>query len=364
MPNTKEWSTGLKMTDVGDGILVQQDDRIYKARRWQLTPEVVSVVESAIRNRLTANWVEGHPSQRYLKGGDRFDAGIHHVTFARSHNEGWVFVLGGEAKPPHIKVVTFNRRYERFILRTGCYCRWEHSGGHNIYIEPADLDCILAQLDDLTIDEVEAARSARRIRSTVLPRVGIASESDLEWVFREYLRNLPIAPRRLEVRARCDGLIPDVLIDIEDALVVVELKFSRASWAELDQLHGYLALPAVLSRAKGRQIAGVLIARSFSEKIIELASASSSAVSFAEHITPSIHLIQSGTRIQVAVGGAVARYATGTPFGLDVTIVCHPALECEGHGHSGTADTPAVGAACTRQERSNRNERAFRPVCV
>jgi hypothetical protein len=75
-------------------------------------------------------------------------------------------------------------------------------------------------------------------------------------------------------------LIPDVLIDVNDGpIVVVELKFSRAGRAELDQLQSYLRLPTIVRRCAGRPIAGALIARTFSEEILPIASAASSDVS-------------------------------------------------------------------------------------
>ena len=298
---TRDWpATGLRMTDLGNAILVEQDGRRYKARKWRLTDELIAVVDTAVRHGLTANWVEGHPSQPYLEGGDHFEVGSHHITFARRHHEGWVFVLSAQAKPPSIEAVGFSRKYWYFVHCSGKPYRWEHAGGHNVFVAPSDLEAILSKLDNLTIDAVEAARMDPRSRATVLPKIGITSEYELELAFLEHLKGAPRSLEAPEIRVPCDGLIPDVLLDIRGtALVVVELKFSRASRAELDQLHGYLQLPTMVRRAGARPIVGVLVARSFGDEITRAASAPGGRVSL------YTFGYEAGLRLQIVAGRAV-----------------------------------------------------------
>lgn len=276
---TMQWHTGLTITDLGDGLLVQQGGVQYKARRWCLTDNVISVIETAIKHGLVANWVPGHPSAPYLQDGTKYQTGIHHITFARSNKDNnWVFVLGGESKPPNFRFVTFNSKYWSFIHRNGFSYRWEHSGGHNVYVETHDLDQVLSKLHPRIIDDVELAGRSKR-RASVLHNAGITSEYDLELAFVEHLGRSDSLNSAPLVRAHFNGLIPDILFDIKSGpFVVAELKFDRASLAALDQVQGYMRLPDIQKYAN-KNISGVLIAPSFSEEAIESVRSSSTRVS-------------------------------------------------------------------------------------
>lgn len=279
----KKWPVvSLRMTDLEDGILVGQSGRSYKARKWRLTDGVVRVVDCAIRNGLRAFWVNGHPSVPYLKGGSRFNKGSHHITFARQHNDKkWVFVLGGEANPPRIEKVTFNKHYWYFVHCTGISYKWEHSGGKNVFVALCDLESLLSRLDEETINHVETASRMPSKRGELLPKTGITSEEQLELAFVEHLRAKPKGTLRMvKVQHRYNGLIPDIILDVNGkALIVVELKLSKASHADLDQLLTYMQLPSLRARISGTFLKGVLIARSFGKDIVSQASASGMAIS-------------------------------------------------------------------------------------
>lgn len=264
-----QWHTGLAITDLGDGLLVQQGGVQYIARRWCLTDNVIFVIETAIKHGLEANWVPGHPSSPYLQGGAKYHIGSHHITFARSNKDKyWIFVLGGESKPPNFKFVTFNSKYWSFIHRSGFPYRWEHSGGHNVYVETQDLDQILSKLNHTIIEEVELAGRSR-LRTSILYNAGITSEYDLELAFIEHLGRLDILHSAPLVRVRFNGLIPDILLDVKNGpFVVVELKFDRASLPALDQVQCYMRLPDI-RQYTSKTITGILIAPSFSEEVIE-----------------------------------------------------------------------------------------------
>jgi hypothetical protein len=104
-----------------------------------------------------------------------------------------------------------------------------------------------------------------------LYNAGITSEYDLELAFIEHLGgsdNLHSAPL---IRPRFNKRIPDILLDVKNGpFVVVELKFDRASLAALDQVQCYMHLPDI-HKFTNKTIAGVLIAPSFSEEVIESA---------------------------------------------------------------------------------------------
>jgi len=64
-----------------------------------------------------------------------------------------------------------------------------------------------------------------------------------------------------------------------ETFLVVELKLSRASRAELDQLLTYLELPSIQTRAANATVKGILIVRSFGDEVVERVSGSETAVS-------------------------------------------------------------------------------------
>lgn len=268
----KVWKSGTSMKDQGDAILVTQNERQYRARDWRLTQEVVDVVDAAFSRGLTANWVVGHPKDKYCNDGTEFIRGSHHITFARNHNEGWIFVLGEESKPPNFRFVTFNHRYGSFVHRTGLPYQWEHSGGHNIYIATSDLDAVLAQLTQEIIDEIEGGQQISTKQGKPLPRLHLTNESDLEFAFLDHLgESFAKHIKRVDVRPRyiaADGStkIPDLVIEIKNgSIIIVELKFPHGIWPHMDQLQTYLRLPSFAEKSSTRQLHGILIARDYSE---------------------------------------------------------------------------------------------------
>ena len=142
----------------------------YCARNWRLTPEVKTIVLSAIRYGFDKLWRQGHPQTAYCKvqrsggaevKGPRYDDGSPHIGFSSSIDARWLFVLGAEARPPDVRVITFEKgRVEdlKKILRTEVEPRtpllkdawqWEGRGGNNIFVHPEDLEKILKGIKEL-----------------------------------------------------------------------------------------------------------------------------------------------------------------------------------------------------------------------
>ena len=156
----------LVLSDVGDttqphiGVLVEQDDRAYIARRWHLTGDVEKTIRLAIEHGYDRLWRFGHPQDDYFIGGAKERTGAPHIGFSRDHHERWFFVIGQEARPPNIKVITFHKSHEGELTAlfgpaisdaesTLTRENWirENRGGRNLLTHPSDLEFILKRLD-------------------------------------------------------------------------------------------------------------------------------------------------------------------------------------------------------------------------
>ncbi len=156
----------LVLSDVGDatqphiGVLVEQDDRSYIARRWRLTGDVERTVRLAIQHGFDRLWRFGHPQDDYFIGGAKERTGAPHIGFSRDPHERWSFVIGPEARPPSLKVITFHKSHERLLKdlfgeaksdtgNTISPENWiqEFRGGRNLLTHPSDLEFILKRLD-------------------------------------------------------------------------------------------------------------------------------------------------------------------------------------------------------------------------
>lgn len=274
-------SLDARFIDVPGAVEITQRGRTYRARDWQLTPELVEIIHAAVDSGFGCFWVNGHPSVPYFFGNPKFQHGSHHITFSRSHEERWVFVVDGSSKPPSPIDVTFNKGLRDFLERVGESHQWEHSGGHNLRVARARLSAVLALLDSSVLDGLQH----RMIRETyvgALPVLDIYDETQLQLKIEAlWLPLLRQANCRVSSRRMIDGWIPDLLIETPDGrFVVVELKFSHAGGVEVDQVRKYLQLPTLLQNAKGLSLRGVLIARDFSEAIISANASNSAPISF------------------------------------------------------------------------------------
>jgi hypothetical protein len=132
----------LRIEATEQGLLVSQEGKRYLARKWQLTPEVIKVIETGIAAGLTNLWQYGHPSKDESP----------HISFSFSRDPvSWVFVIGAEARPPKLRYVTFQNRLKPYFERfkgDGYAWAWqiENGAGGNIRTDPADLKQILAAL--------------------------------------------------------------------------------------------------------------------------------------------------------------------------------------------------------------------------
>jgi hypothetical protein len=144
------------------GVLVEQGGRAYIARRWRLTGAVKDVIAMAVKYGFDRLWRSGHPRDEYLlPGGAKYKLGSPHIGFSRPNDKRWLFVLGQEAGPPDINLITIQRtENERHVkdifgnenqiddpkdLKKGKWVR-EMRGGRNLFIHPDDLEMVLMEI--------------------------------------------------------------------------------------------------------------------------------------------------------------------------------------------------------------------------
>ena len=267
------------LEDVPGAIEITQRGNTYRARKWQLTDELVEVIQTAVQFGYSALWVDGHPSRPYLRGGPQFLKGSHHITFARSHGERWVFVVDGAANPPVPRDVTFNKGLRDFLERIGQAHAWEHSGGHNLRVPREQFREVLRQLDADTVEGLQRP-SIRETYTGVRPITDIHNEAQLQIRIEEAWRPLATAATYLlDSLEPVDGYFPDIVVDAgAHGVIVVELKYSHAGGVEVNQLEKYLRLSTLRTRANGRSLRGALVARDFNLETVEQANSPATSI--------------------------------------------------------------------------------------
>ena len=274
--NHHQWpDANLTLTETANGILVQQDGRVYRSGKWKLTEQIIEIVDTAIEYGLTAQWQNGHPSDAFFEGGSKFDKGIHHISFAPSHAHKWVFVMGHEGvrKPwndQFLEKLTFNKKYRNFVAQSDVSWEWEIHRGKNLFVSPDNLGTLLSGLTPEVISAIETSpRSAIPWRREI---TGIDSEKHLEEVLVEYFGEFHAdTTLRMEIRPVYEGRFPDlILYRTNGTRVVLELKLDKPGEAGLQQIREYLDLGS-LRNAPGGSLEGALICRDFEPEVIDLA---------------------------------------------------------------------------------------------
>ena len=142
------------------GVRITQDGRTYIQKKQRISERFKTVVEAAHSAGLSKVWRYNHPQDGYMNIhhiGEKYNSGIHHIGFSATHDERWIFVLGGESNPPKINIVTFNKHSEDIVVKALGYenkvdsgnpvasGHWSFMprGGRDIKTHPADLEKIL-----------------------------------------------------------------------------------------------------------------------------------------------------------------------------------------------------------------------------
>jgi hypothetical protein len=152
---------------------------------------------------------------------------------------------------------------------------WETAGGKNLFLPIDFLHSFLDALDDATLEAVTEGRRHATTKPGQLCQSGIVSERQLQDLLVQQI----LAQEHFDVFGRvqriqvnpvwvrlCSGEligsgrdIPDLVVETADQVFIVELKKAGIGYAEIHQLHRYLANPSLLSLAGHRPITGILI---------------------------------------------------------------------------------------------------------
>jgi len=132
--------------------------RAYIALQWRLNSQLKEIVDLALGHGFDKLWRINHPREAYFEGNYKFETGVRHIAFSRSHAERWVFAVDVvNSKPPDVRAVVFEKHHrgtiERVLgkelppnepARPGGW-KWESGGGRNILVDPSDLEKILEE---------------------------------------------------------------------------------------------------------------------------------------------------------------------------------------------------------------------------
>ena len=268
-----EWKTyDLQIEDTENGLLITQNKDAYIAKKWKASPDVIKIIDLAIKYGLSCLIQNGHPqsSKREPKGD-----GAEYISFARAPNEFWVMCIN-EYSPSNKKTRTdvnqilFKRVYRGFLSQAEV--PWEIEKFRNAsnivvkieHVEDAIKACV-------PYFDIYAKRGGKRGNPEKYP--GFREEADLErWLMEnlsEDLLNRKIIISGRQVKIDC-GII-DILLEDKDSgeIIVVEVKQGRAQPVVIEeQLHRYITSKDIIDRAKVKPILGCLVAEKIEETVV------------------------------------------------------------------------------------------------
>ncbi|MBS5905405.1 MAG: hypothetical protein KIC89_22390 [Acetobacteraceae bacterium] len=259
------------------GVVVQQGNRSYLARRWSLTADLMRTATIA-RDlgfpcviRAEKAGIPIHPS------GDSAE----YIGFSRQADERWIFVADQFSGRPNIDRVTIEKGYRGVLERLKLSFIWETAGGKNLFLSISDLPVFLDALDDETIRLVESGRRRKPVSVSRLRHVGVVSEADLQGQLIQQIHNgdhadlfgkvLQINVNPIWLRPGNGNLIrdgrdiPDLVIGTETHAFIMELKKAALDPNSLFQLRRYLHNSDLLRFAGNRSIVGLLVGERIDE---------------------------------------------------------------------------------------------------
>ena len=263
-------SNDISLEGIKDGIKVTQHDKWYIARTWQLTSEVKNITTTAVAHGFNHLWVDGHPAKKHMFSTEHTS---HHISFSRDHNKPWEFLIGGEARPPHVKCLTVNKAL-RYALRDGSDDPlWQNFGGKRLFIEPSpeSLRWLIELIKKIPREELVNNKTARALSTRQRSTTGFQTEKHLEDYIYERLIQRGLKVLRQESFETNGGIEPasrtDLIIEDNNRVFILELKLHTADVADLYQLKRYETNRALNHRSAGKQITPVLLAGHFNQSV-------------------------------------------------------------------------------------------------
>ena len=251
----------LLITEQNEGLLIAQNNKTFLARKWRLTQEVKDIIELSLNKGFSKLWVEGHPK------GDT----SHYICFSRSHSKPWEYLLGGEARPPNIKMITVNATHRKLLETSNVNFHWQNFGGKHLFLSPK------TEMLELLISEIskvphESFIPITKSGGTKIKRSGFRKENELEeFIFESltssgylvYRQHRFITNNELESDSK-----PDIILEENNNVYIIELKLNAAHTADLNQLFRYLNNNELRANFSQKKIKGILLAGHFDPTIL------------------------------------------------------------------------------------------------
>ena len=164
----------LFITEQDEGLLIAQNNKIFLARKWKLTQEVHDIIELSLNKGFSKLWVEGHPK------GDT----SHYICFSRSHSKPWEYLLGGEARPPNVKMITVNNTHRKLLESSSVNFHWQNFGGKHLFLSPK-IEMLQLLISEISKVSHESFLVSKKSVGTNIKQSGFRIENELE----EYVFN-------------------------------------------------------------------------------------------------------------------------------------------------------------------------------
>jgi hypothetical protein len=258
-------SHDLRLMETKDGVIVRQHGKEYLARKWQLNNHVEEIINLSVDAGFSCLWVDAHPSSHTA----------HYICFSRDHDKPWEFLIGGEAKPPTVKCITVNKKLRASLSVLSDDLIWQNFGGKHLFIEPTQekLSWLLSLIKQIPRATLIEANSSRRLHRTTAQRVGFQLEKHLEdFVFEELKSrgHAPVRqPRAFKSNRKIESdSIPDIILDYNNKVFIVELKPNATDLADLYQLDRYANNKEIIAKYSSKIIKPVLLTGFFHEEIV------------------------------------------------------------------------------------------------
>lgn len=267
-------SIDLTISEVSDGLIITQCGESYLAKHWELSNEVISVIDKAIEHGLTCLIRHSHPKKNNRLPANK--RGVKYIGFSQFPEESWVFVLdrfpvkrrtSNRIAPTQ---VTFEKHYRGVLMSAGITIADESGGGQNSFVPIHELEPALEACGAKEREEVELAIGSRDWKR-VAESIGFVREDMLErWMVEEW-RTLPFGNQLILVRNQfpANGYL-DILAEDKKTKseIIFELKRSTANRKVIEnQLTQYVEC----RRQNANVVWGAVVARNFSAEALAAA---------------------------------------------------------------------------------------------
>ena len=256
---------GIGLEQIDEGIMVSQKGNRYLARGWCLTEDLVELMKRFLDAGFNCLIRTGHPQP------SKRPTGVAYIGFSSNENEPWLAVLDQYSGQKPIRRLTVNARFRDLLTAAGIPFNWETAGGKNMFVAVADVDQLLREVTPVVTRSLNDAGGNQRPGGT---RAALTTELELQSLLIENtqkkmfsgifgaVKSVIVNPRW---RNNADGLdpqtsdIPDVLVETDSALWVLELKLHEVGVQAVHQVSRYVSNPACHALANGREIRPVVI---------------------------------------------------------------------------------------------------------